>query len=329
MKSIIFIISLFLFLSCGNKGNNIGHNIELTITPSMQKKASSTVAFSLLAPSVMIDWGDGTEIEYTLPMKKDHKGMFIFEKVSHNYSDPGKSYTIKVRTSDLIAIDLDSMRLQKLEIGKCTQLKVFKASGLGINYLDFSGCSELVNLYLASNNITSLDLSENQMIEYLDVSYNRLTSLNVSKSPNLRYLNCNNNKLTAIDLSNNLILSTLYISKNSLSMLDISKNTALISLSCNENPLKSLDLNNNNRLSSLYCMKTQVSSVNISDSNNLITVFLEDNQLGEEALNKIYTLLPKNESSVYLWASHNPGFEASDKSIARKKNWVFNTIRKK
>ncbi|MFV0313017.1 MAG: leucine-rich repeat domain-containing protein [Dysgonomonas sp.] len=282
MKLMIFIISLFLFLSCGNKGSNIGHNIELTITPSMQKNASSTVVLSLLAPSAMIDWGDGTEIEYTLPMKKDHKGMSIFEKVSHNYSDPGKSYTIKVRTTDLIAIDLDSMRLQKLKIGKCTQLKVFKARGLGINYLDFSGCSELVNLYLGNNNITSLNLSENPMIEHLDLSNNRLTSLNVSKSPNLRYLDCNNNKLTAIDLSNNLSLSTLYISKNSLSMLDISKNTALISLSCNENPLKSLDLNNNNRLSSLYCMKTQVSSVNISDFNNLITVFLEDNQLGEE-----------------------------------------------
>lgn len=38
MKLMIFIISLFLFLSCGNKGSNIGHNIELTITPSMQKK---------------------------------------------------------------------------------------------------------------------------------------------------------------------------------------------------------------------------------------------------------------------------------------------------
>jgi len=186
-------------------------------------------------------------------------------------------------------------------------------TGKDINYLkcsdlislDVSKCSTLENLE-CDGVVTNWDGGGNPALVY---EYSgQLTSLDVSKCTVLKYLSCGGNKLTKLDVSKNTVLDVLSCGGNKLTNLDVSKNTALVTLNCTGNQITSLDVSKNTELRELRCPGNQLTASAL----NALFMTLIDNS-GEDILGK--------RRAIYI--RNNPGEKDCDKSIAVKKNWLF------
>ena len=153
---------------------------------------------------------------------------------------------------------------------------------------------------------------------------NQVTTLDVSNNAALIGLWCNEKQLTNLNLSNNAALTSLWVVDGSLTNLDVSNNTALKTLSCNGNRLRNLDVSNNTKLVELSCYDNLLRSLDVSMNTALAILDCSHNQLTATALNALFETLHSNSVSGGKTVSirFNPGINESDKSIARRKEWL-------
>ncbi|MGV8095270.1 MAG: hypothetical protein AB2L24_25735 [Mangrovibacterium sp.] len=159
-----------------------------------------------------------------------------------------------------------------------------------------SKCSQLKQLDFSNiENLTELDLSENSSLEYVELSATGVSSLNLGENENLTNLYLDYNNITSLDVTLLKNLKFLNISYSGLTSLQLDEN-----------------------------------------SNSMLTeVMVNNNNLSAEALDAIFTALPKpyflkskaNLSTPVAVISFNgnPGSETCNPTIATEKGWKIVT----
>lgn len=169
--------------------------------------------------------------------------------------------------------------LTKLDVSRCSSLKILECVGNEISSLDLSTMTELVELDIMSNKLTSIDLTNATELETLNCGYNLFKDLNLTNCKSLKTLDAYNNKITDIDLSKLPNLEYIDVFKNQLNNLDVSKNPLLREIDCSQNNFKILSFKNNSNLETLYCYQNQIETINISLLQNLKHLDLRNNSL--------------------------------------------------
>lgn len=240
---------------------------------------------------------------------------------------------------------------ENLDVSNNMELTYLACNSCGIGTLDLSNNMKLAHIDCSNNNLTTFEILRNPVLIYLDCNNNHLVSLNLSANKDLTNLDCSDNDINTLSLINNISLKHLECDCNDLSSLDISQNKQLTYLDCRynniqelnladnlkleyldckKNKLYTLDLSKNIDLEYLDCSENHLTSIKIPDKGKLIELHCENNNLNASALNKIYQSLPqgqkwieygcKSQSTIYVKGC--PGYEDSDKDIARKKGWL-------
>ena len=304
MKKILVLLAVFTAVwcaSCSNEDDNDLQNVEegkggegvITMVVDVERDKEGInpdyMTFCIHSfkegESITVDWGDDWVEEFkTIATDESEIGSgysYWTDDLKHIYAKQ-KSYTITIK-GNIKGLEYESNDYY----AKLTSL-------------DASRCPALKYLYCTENKLTSLDVSGCTALEELDCSSNELISLDVSKCTKLTYLDCRSNELTSsLDVSKCMALKELKCANNNLTSLNASGCTALEELDCSYNELTSLDVSKCTKLTVLDCRV---------------------NELTAEALNKIFTDLPKGNYG-YIQIYGNPGTETCDKSIAEKKYW--------
>ena len=156
-------------------------------------------------------------------------------------------------------------------------------------------------------------------VRFLHCERNLLTNLDVSKNIALEHLNCGWNQLTDLDVSKNIALCYLNCEWNLLTSLDVSQNTALTELLCNANRLSSLSICKNITLKYLDCSGNQLTNLNVSKNTEIFYIECSTNTFSEMALNALFGTLCNRKGTIVIYK--NPGTDACNKNIAKKKKW--------
>jgi len=174
--------------------------------------AASNVSFFLTGSGeVIIDWGDGSEIETNTLTSS---GILC----SHSYSGSSER-TINIKMTgnyNISKMYCDNNQLTSLDVSNNTALTDLRCNNNQLKKLNVNGCIALKYLYCEDNQLTSLDVSKNTVLLQLKCWNNQLTSLDVSKNTTLVWLACMNNKLTSLDVSGNKMLNQVSCNNNKL-----------------------------------------------------------------------------------------------------------------
>lgn len=283
MKNLFYLMLLVFgvatFASC-SKDDDDKESISFTVK---NDELSLNIYTFKKGDVVVINWGDGTETEYTAVYEEYDSDEYTGEWdvwgevcAKHDYEDE-KTYKVTIKGA-IRAIDLESQNLTELDVTRCGELE-----GLLCNY----------------NKLEKLDVSKCRRLRKLSCSNNELTELDVTRCSALKNLSCSSNKLKTLDATGCSELEELFCSNNELDKLVVLGCSNLETLNCGDNKLKALDIKDCLLLESLICYQ---------------------NGFDKDALEAIFKALPerKKNDEGYLrcdWV------ENLDESIAEKKNW--------
>lgn len=168
---------------------------------------------------VVINWGDGTETEYTAVYEEYDSDEYTGEwdvwgevYAKHDYEDE-KTYKVTIKGA-IRAIDLESQNLTELDVTRCGELEGLLCNYNKLEKLDVSKCRRLRKLSCSNNELTELDVTRCSELEELFCSNNELDKLVVLGCSNLETLNCGDNKLKALDIKDCLLLESLVCYQN-------------------------------------------------------------------------------------------------------------------
>jgi Leucine-rich repeat (LRR) protein len=344
LMAIFFIVAIFAISCGGDDDEPLKFNIELTVTPD-----NGNVKIYATAPKLIVDWGDGSKIEYS-----------NVTEIFHTYSN-NNTYTVKIAEegltefgdklyfdlngelssinrlagnirqiniigcSGLAIISITQNTLTGIEINNCPALTILYCSGNQLTTLNVSDVrTSLAHLECSYNNLTKLDVSDYTALVDLVCGDNQLTTLNVSGCTTLNDLYCNENQLITLNVNGCIALNSIYCSFNKLTSLDVSGHTALAHLECIRNKLTTLNVSGCTALISLYCFENQLTTVNISGCTTTLTqLYCQDNLLTASAIDAVFTDLPDRMLVVggSIDIRVNYGRADCTPSIAENKNW--------
>jgi len=287
---LLLLIVPFYFVSCSDDDDISNKDIKLFVS-----NESDFISVYLQGDGIVIDWGDG-ETETTENLKKPT----LF---SHRYEKAG-NYTVSISTDELVVFSVDAYTVDNIDWGHSSLLDSLSISHLDVKSFDTRKYPNLRFLSIFNSpELTSLDLNAAARLKTLVVTETSITNLDLSKNAKLTYLQCNKNKLQSLDLKGNLDLTYVYCKENEISSIDISKNQKLGWLICDNNKLESLDLSNN----------PLIGVINVTYCN-----------FSTDALNSMFTSLPKDGNARGVYVANNPGSLTCDPSIASAKGWIVN-----
>jgi|GEM_PF-3519286 len=201
-------------------------------------------AYGLDNKPIMIDWGDGSQIEtYTTK-----------QTIYHNYSAFG-NYTVSIYGS---LFWFCAMAIGAETPVRWTQFpKVAKIS--------FKNPTELSRLQCVGGTLQEINLTEMGNLTQLLISHNHISELDLSALTNLTILYCSANLLSKLDVSSNKSIQKLDCSRNRLHSIDLSANGGLETLNCNFNRIKRLDISNNPMLRNIDCSGNLLSTEELDE----------------------------------------------------------------
>jgi hypothetical protein len=289
---------------------------------------------SITGSTYLVDWGDGTTVEYVSPINNSG----IENILLHNYTQNGV-YNITVSgaveaielldfgssqdnnyESHLTSIDLANLKLLKscqLYLGKLTSLntsknKALEFLGLGYNQitsLDFTNNPNLKSVWLRYNELTEMNISQNPNLEFLWVDGNQISALDLSNNPKLKVVLARENDLSSIDFTNNLQLERLELADNKIAAIDISSNLALTEINVGANNINSIDLSKNINLVRVDLYTNQLTTIDLSTNLHLRDLYIENNALTEVDLSAnplLERLIVGNNNLTTLDTTGNP-----------------------
>jgi len=292
-----------------NKGKKMATCI-VTVISTTPKQMTMTTAISgdvridmagLETGTVIIDWGDGSEIEhhilYTLRSNSTGTGIAPENRYTHSYSD-ANSRTITITSENITYLVCNGIQLTDLDVSENTALTILQCGSNELKSLNVSKNSALTHFYCYFNHqLTNLDVSKNTALTFLSCGGNQLTSLDVSKNTALTILVCGESQLKSLDVSKNVALTELHCSDNQFTSLVVSKNTMLKNLGCSGNQITNLDVSKNTMLWELNCSNNELTSLDLSKNTNLGRLYCINNRLKNLDVSK--------NSLVLLYCSNN------------------------
>jgi len=228
-----------------------------------------------------------------------------------------------------IANNFNTARLQATDCAALTAVNINSVSTLANVVL--SGCSNLKSLNVSVSNpaLSTIDMTGVGALEDVALAV-ALTNVPESCKRTLRNVNVGGNFAT---------LSSLCVGVTGLQTLSLYNESTQISLdsafasssalnylildTCTQ--MRQVNFNTNTALTDLVIIYNNVlSAININTvMPSLSYIDGSENNLGASKLNSLYTALPNRVSlpSGQIYVGTNPGFAASNKTIATAKNW--------
>jgi hypothetical protein len=260
--------------------------LQVTASPDDNK----TIAFSLTAKSIDLDWGDGST-ETLTPNGEELR-------CTHCYSDTqSKSITVgadELTTCFFYGSGGEFPRFEALKLSDCPQLVRLVANSSTLTSLVIDKTPSLAKLRIFAplksldfiNGLPALkelrlctDLSvvtlSNPNLEALyyygetQFKSENLTSLDVSGCSALRELECNMPNQRTLNVGGCTALERLTCSQNLLTQLDVRNCTALKMLNCSSSRLTALDLSHNRALEFLVCLSNRLATLDLSANSQL------------------------------------------------------------
>ena len=295
----------------GNGSDNSSQSITMTL------KVNGKVSISIGGEkTASIDWGDNSPVQSVMLNQLQDYGVGY----EHVYTRTAE-YILKITGENITVLVCNDMGMTKLNLDVPT-LKTLCCGNNQLTNLDLSKNNALTNLYCGRNPLTGLDLSNNSALVSLKCDQNQLKSLDLSQNTKLESLICSNNQLKSLDLSKNIELKDVNCGDNPLTSLDVSKNTKLEYIGCYSTQLTNLDLSKNIALKEFSCEDCKLTSLDVSKNNKIRLLNCINNQLSANAFNALFNSLHKNsELNCHMYIANNPGTDACDHNIAKKKGW--------
>ncbi len=312
----------FSLVSCNDDDDDIKRNTDFelpeltadnTITFNFTPSNTRYLELHLMGEKVAVDWGDGSRTE------KDIDPAGERQVYTHRFNSG--EYTVKIW------------------VGHLTFLKMWGTDYFS-NNPSFPVCPELTELHLYHNvDLEHFDGAGFPKLEYLNISETgKLKTVDVSKCSQLKQLDFSNiENLTELDLSENSSLEYVELSATGVSSLNLGENENLTSLYLDYNNITSFDVTNLKKLELLNISHSGLTSLQLDgNSNSMLTgVMVNNNNLSAEALDAIFTALPKPyflksktnlpEPVAVISFNGNPGSETCNPAIATEKGWKIVT----
>lgn len=211
MKSIIFIISIFFFVS-----NSFAQIINIPDAnfkaKLLEADAGVGIAYGCGGGSFKLDANNNGEIEVSEAL------------------EVCKLYVNYAAISDMTGIEY------------FTNLEKLFCRGNLITTFDATPLINLSWLSIYGNLLTDINLAGLSNLDQLFISDNQLTSIDISDLSSLVVLRCDNNLLTTLNVQQPL--AYLYCGNNLLETLDVSELSSLYDFDCSSNNLVSLNIKN-------------------------------------------------------------------------------------
>lgn len=328
----IITIFSFLLIACSDDNDDDDNQNKHQITDILEfdidiNSENKSVIVETISKYLIRDFGNG--VIDTLFPGEGYTHILSARAYTYPSNSMDRTFTIKLRLEEPLYVEIRGKECSNLVLDASETIQYLQLEGFNnIARFNFSNFPNLYTLIVRNwSEMQNIDVRSCVKLEKFVVSQTNISELDLSNNTDITFLDCAQNQLQSLNLSSTIDLEELWAFDNNLTHLDLSANRKLRNLSCAKNALTSLNLSGLKYLNVMRLSNNLIEKIIMDEQPDLREMSVINNLLDKAEIENLFNALPRTSDkyqTVHIF--NNPGTELSDKSIAKNKGWVVDTI---